>query len=560
MNERINKTVTVVKEKWTGLPRTRKIVLIVLLAAIIVVVIAAIILLNRPNYVKLYDSMEQSTAADIVTAVQGLGYEAEMRSDGSVYVQKGSENAIAMQLAVQGFPQDNIAYDAYINNIDMFSTESEKQQYLRIATEERMGAIIGTLDGIEKATVQLGIPAQQNTVITTFRQDPTASVIVYLRSPEDQLSSRQIQGIKNIVRAANPGLIDENIEIMDGAGIPQISTEDTGGTDVDKLIERLLYKTRLEKDLQEKIDALLLPIYGVGGFTARVTLDLNFDSRADETVNYSAEDPDGNTGVISSQDSADASGTTTANGAVAGEEPNTEQYPEGIEAGNAGNWTDNSNSINYLVDVYRSQVVKDGYDVNGMYIATAIYTDFLTPAQIDTLQAMIGNAAGVDPEIVEQVVSVAYFQPFIAEDLLEDEQPEVFMGLTLNHLIVAGAILVILLIVMTMMMVLRNVTHKKRQKAFEKRIMDSGHFDMTDVTPNEIEKTLFLLNKDKPEAEIPSLLDDGVETKEIIIRKEIANFARHSPEIVAALLRNWMVMSPEEMHKNDSKDRHAKKE
>jgi flagellar M-ring protein FliF len=498
--------------------------------------------------------MEQSTAAEIVTAVQELGFEAEMRSDGSVYVPKGTENTIVMQLAIQGYPQNNVAYDAYINNIDMFSTESEKQEYLRIATEQRMEAIIGTLEGIDSATVQLALPVQQNTVITTFRQEPKASVTVFLRSPDSQLSSRQIQGIKNIVKAANTGLTDENIEITDGAGIPQISTEDTGGTDVDKLVERLLYKTRLEKDLQEKIDALLLPIYGDGGFTARVNLVLNFDTRADETVNYSAEDADNNTGVISSQDSADASGTTTANGEVAGEEPNTEQYPEGTEAGQTGNWTDNSNSVNYLVDVYRSQVVKDGYDVDGLSIAVAIYTDFLTPAQIDTLRNMISNAAGVSPDVAEQVVSVANFAPFVPEDLMEEEQPDIFFGLTLNHLIIAGAILVILLIVMTMFMVLRNVSHKKRQKAFEKRIIDSGNFDMGDVTPNEIEKTLFMLNKDKPEAEIPSLLDDGVETKEVIIRKEIANFARHSPEIVASLLRNWMTMDPDDMHKQDNKD------
>jgi flagellar biosynthesis/type III secretory pathway M-ring protein FliF/YscJ len=275
-------------------------------------------------------------------------------------------------------------------------------------------------------------------------------------------------------------------------------------------------------------------------------------------VNYSAEDPDDNTGVISQQNSADASGNTTADGNVAGEEPNTEQYPEGIDAGNGGNWTDNSASIDYLVDVYRSQVVKDGYTINGLSIAVAIYTDFLSPAQLDALTTMIANAAGVDPEIAAQVVSVANFAPFIPEEALEEEQPPFFFGLTVNHLIVAAAILVILIIIMTMFMLLRNVSHKKRQKAFEKKIMDSGHFDMSDVTPNEIEKTLFMLNKDKPEAEIPSLLDDGVETKEIIIRKEIANFARHSPEIVAALLRNWMIMTDDELRKQDLKDRASK--
>ncbi|MDR0944143.1 MAG: flagellar M-ring protein FliF [Ruminococcus sp.] len=554
MNERIRQTVTIVRERWDAVPRGRRIAIIALLASIIIVAITAIVLLNRPNYVKLYDSMEQTSAAQIVTAIQEMGIAAEMRSDGSVYVPKGSQDQIAMQLAMQGFPQDTIPYDTYINNTDMFSTESEKQEYLRMATEERMGRIIGTLEGIDSATVQLAIPARQNTVISTLRQEPIAAVTVYLKSTTDQLSNRQIQGIKNIVRAANAGLTDENITIQDGAGVEQISTEETGGTDVERLLQRHSYKSRLEKDIQAKIDSLLIPIYGDTGFTARVNMDLNFDSRADETVDYSAEDPDDNTGVISQQNSANATGSNTADGDVAGEEPNTEQYPEGIEAGIGGGWTDNSASTDYLVDVYRSQVVKDGYTIDSLSIAVAIYTEFLTDAQMDIIRGMIANAAGIDPLIAEQVVSVAYFQPFSPDEIFEEEQPTLFFGLTVNDLIVAAAILVILIIIMTMLMLLRNASHKKRQKAFEKRIMDSGHFDMTDVSQGEIEKTLFMLNKDKPEAEIPSLLDDGVETKEVIIRKEITNFARHSPEIVAALLRNWMTMSEDELRKQDNRD------
>jgi flagellar biosynthesis/type III secretory pathway M-ring protein FliF/YscJ len=165
---------------------------------------------------------------------------------------------------------------------------------------------------------------------------------------------------------------------------------------------------------------------------------------------------------------------------------------------------------------------------------------------------MVGNVAGISPDIISDVVSVAYFTPFEFFDELDEEtEPTLIFGLTANDLIVIGAILVILLIIITMIFVLVSASHKKRRKAFEKKIIDSGHFDLGETAPNEIEKTLFMLNKDKPEAEIPSLLDDGVETKEIIIRKEIANFARHSPEIVAALLRNWMSMDPDEVHRQD---------
>jgi flagellar M-ring protein FliF len=552
MNEKIKETITNVKEKWTAIPAGRRIALSALLAAIIIVAIIAVVLLNRTTYVKLYDSMEQSTASEIVTAIQDMGYRAEMRSDGSVYVAEGMENNIVAQLAEQGFPQENISYDAYVNNIDMFTTESQKQEYLRMAIEERMSKIIGTLSGIDKATVSLTIPEQQNTVISTFRQEPYASVTVYFKPNIDRLSNKQIQGIKNIVRAADSGLDDEHIEIIDGDGIPQLSTDDGSGTDIDKLTQRLTYKTRLEDSIQNKIDDLLTPIYGPGGFSARVNMTLNFDSRTQDNINYSPENPDNNTGVTQRSDTAEASGTETADGEVAGEEQNTEEFPEGINAAQAGNWTDNSSSVQYLVDVARTQIVKDGYSIDDLSISAIIYTDYLSDVQNETLVTLIANAASIDPAIAGDVVSVANFPPFIPEEAPIDE-PQVFLGLTVNHLIVAGAILVILLIVMTMFMVLRNVSHSKRQKAFEKRVIESGQFSMSmaDAAPNEIEKTLFMLNKDKPQSEIPSLLDDGVETKEIIIRKEIANFAIHSPEIVAALLRNWMNMEPDEMRKQD---------
>jgi flagellar M-ring protein FliF len=507
-------------------------------------------ILTRPDYVKLYESMEQSTAAEVVTAIQELGYTAEMRTDGSVYVLSGTENNIVMLLAQEGFPQDSIPYDTYINNTDMFTTESQKQEYLRQSIEERMSRIIGTLDGIDHATVTLTLPDRQNTVISTLRQSPYASVVVHFKPGKDSLTNKQIQGIISIVKAADAGLTEEDIKIVDGSGNTQISTEESGASDIDKLNAQYAYKTRLEKDTQSKIDDLLTPIYGADGFMARATFDLNFDSRAEETVNYSGED-DNNTGVVSRDDSADASGSSTVAGDVAGEEPNTEEYPEGLETGTDGDWNDNSRSTDYLVDVYRSQVVKDGYDIVGLSVSVAIYKDHLQDAEVDSIRAMVGNVAGIDPAIINDVVSVSYFKPLRLEEIEEDTEPTLIFGLTANDLIVIGAILVIILIVITMIFVLVSASHKKRRKAFERKIIDSGHFDLGDTSSNEIEKTLYMLNKDKPESEIPSLLDDGVETKEVIIRKEIANFARHSPEIVAALLRNWMTMDEDEVHRVD---------
>jgi flagellar M-ring protein FliF len=541
MNEQLRRVRDNIRDYWNNLSRRRKITAVALFLGIIIVAVVTVALLNRTSYVKLYEGLEATQAANVVTTITALGYEANMRSDGSVYVVAGTEDVIAMQLAQQDIPQTTIPYDDYVNNIDMFTTESEKAQYLRIAMENRMSKIISTLDGVDTATVTLSIPENQNTVITTLRLEPTASVTVYLEPQITRLSDKQIEGIKNIVSPAAAGLTPENITIQDGAGIPQVSAGDISGTSMEILTERFAYKTRYENDIKRKIENMLAPVYGETGFAATVNMVLNFDAKQEETTDYNAEPGSDNTGVLQYDDSTSATGGTTATGGVAGEEVNTEEYPEGANAGTAGAWSENARSSTWLVDTYRSQIVKDGYTIDGLSIAVIIYTDYMSQADKDQLVTLIANTGTVDPAIASQVVSVANFQKL--EDVIaepEAEDPVIFLGLTMNDLILIGAILAIILIVLTMAMVLRGVTFNKRRKQFEQRVIESGQFAFDEGDHAEIEKTLFNLHRDTPDMEIPSLIDDGVETKEVIIRKEIANFAKHSPEIVAQLLRNWM--------------------
>ena len=52
---------------------------------------------------------------------------------------------------------------------------------------------------------------------------------------------------------------------------------------------------------------------------------------------------------------------------------------------------------------------------------------------------------------------------------------------------------------------------------------------------------------------IASLSDSDQETKEVIIRREICEFAQHSPQIVAQLLKNWMREGEDEAAKGGKK-------
>ena len=156
---------------------------------------------------------------------------------------------------------------------------------------------------------------------------------------------------------------------------------------------------------------------------------------------------------------------------------------------------------------------------------------------------LVANAGGDNPEISQDVVTVTNFPKFGTE-VESDTSPVYLFGLTLNQLIVAAAILLILLIIIVVVLVITSRNAKNKRAKFEQQILASEA--LAGLGDEPIVDT-FTMNLDGANpADIPSLLDDGEETKEVAIRREISDFAKNSPEIVAQLLKNWMKDETEE--------------
>lgn len=533
VREQLTKILDSFKQFWDAQEKKRKITYLVVLAAILLVAVVAAILLNRKEYVVLYQGLETSEAAEIVSQIQDLGYDVGLKSDGSITVLKGTEDTLTMQMAQMGYPKSNLTYDLYTQNVDMFSSESEKREYARMALENRLGAIIGSLGGVERAVVNLSLPEQKNTVISTVRKYPTASVTVYLEK-NATLSNEQIQGITHIVQMSYAGLTEENISITDGFGIPQIA----GETSIDVVADvtrKLAFKTNLENTIKNKILDLLVPVYSEDGVSVAVNMVLNFDAKVSENTNYSP-DGTGNTGVLQHGDATNASGNTTAEGGVVGVEGNADDtYPTGDTNGN-GAWSESSVSNTYLVDTYKEQVEKNGYTIDSLSIAVVIYTDYISEAQRLDLVDLVAKAGSINPAVAEDVVAVTNFPKFDENPDLEPAVPTYILGLTFNQLVIAGAILLILLIVLIAALVITSKNSKSKRIKFERQVLAASAAEDDD---DEIVDT-FTISLNGGSIEVPSLSGETADTKETIIRREIKDFAKNSPDIVAQLLKNWM--------------------
>ena len=531
MNEKIQKTITTVKEYWGRQTKKTKGIYIGGLALVLVIAIVAVVLLNKKDYVVLYEGLDTSEAAEIVQLIEESGYECTLRSGGTIVVPKGTEDKIAMNLAMQKYPKSSINYDTYTTNVGMFTTESEKRQYERIAAEERLSAILSSFEGVRDAVATLTIPEKKNTVIEAYKQEPSANAVIYLED-DVKLTNEQIEGMTYLITTY--GIKKENITLVDNYGALLLA-EDTPADVVAEETRKLKFKNDLEDQIREKIEALLIPAYGEDGFSAAVNMVLNFDSKVSEDTVYTPSTND-ERGMLQHTDASQASGYATADGGVQGVETNADDtYPEGTTNGN-GQWTENSVSNTYLVNTYKEQVEKAGYVIDGLSISVVIYTDYLPDTTRQNLVNLVANAGTVNPAVAQDVVTVTNLQK--TPDTVDASAQTFIFGLTLSQLVILGAILLGILLILIIILVSLRTSAKRKRREFEKTIL-AQH------APAEgeplIDSFFSLSDEGSPSVDIPSLnADTGVETKETIIRRELTDFARTSPEIVAQLLRSWV--------------------
>lgn len=539
MNERIERVVTSVKTTWESQDRKHRIVYIGLAAAILVIIIAAIIItanLNKKEYITIYQNLETTEASEMVSLIQDMNYDVRLINGTDISVLRGTENDIVMQLALQNYPKSGKNY-ALSTDTGMFDTEAENELSYQIDTQNRLEAQLREMECIVAADVNISIPKHKNTVISSIREYPTASVKLTLDGIE-KLSNKQITGIKNLVKMSVVGLTDDNVEIVDNYGIPQMINLEADYDQVLQETKKFAFKTQLENSISEKIWKGLIGSYGEDGAYVMVNIGLvNSDKRVSEEVNYTGDSNGGAAGVLSHADGSDASGGTTVAGGVVGVEGNADDtYPTGDTNGN-GAWSENSFSNTYLVDTLKEQVEKDGYRIEDLSVSVIVYTDYLAETTRLSLVDMAGKAASIRPAFYEDLVSVIYLPPFEINDGLEPTEPTYLFGLTFNQLVLVGAILLILLIALFVVMAIISGNAKKQRKEFEKQIIETSGLVGVD---GEEPVDMFILTDPETGIEVPSLTDEQIETKEVVIRREITEFANHSPEIVAQLLKSWI--------------------
>jgi flagellar M-ring protein FliF len=522
MNITVGNILKPFSEFWDKQNKKMKTVIIVSAVALILVAIVLTFILNQKSYDVLYRGLSSSEGGEIVTKLESMSVDTKVESDGTILVPRDQVAMLKMQLSSEGYPKSALTYDLFKSNSDFMTTDFEKKKYIIFQLQDRLQESIKTLKGVNKAIVTISAADDSSFVLTADKIPTTASVIIDLESGV-VLNSQQVKGVEELVAKSVPGLLGNNVTIIDNTGtILNNKNSDTG---IDVAYSKIEMESKASEMVESKIVSLLEPVLGKSGVSVAANVVIDFQKKASTETKYNPVV--GDNGVISKIDKTtqNSDGSSGASG-VAGTGTNTgvPSYVQGTTG--AGGSTNETSTTEYLVNQIQDQIQQDGGEIKDLSVAVMIDKKGLGSDEISKLKEMISFAVGISQDKV--VISDIAFTA--SNDLRKQVDKALTPSLLnqINYLYIAPVALV-LLIIFIFYIVKLSKRKKKLENEEDKKFFENQCLPVK----QDVKRNAALEN-------IPGAIVLS-ETRQQGLNREISDFSNSNPDMVAQLLRTWLV-------------------
>lgn len=519
MRERFSEIFRSVREWWQAAARKTRILVLAGIAGILLVSLVIVLILNYKNYALLYNGVSTQENAQILVTLREMNIEPRISNTGAIYVEEKQIGKVRMQLAEKGFEGNTFDYSIY-NQGSMTSTQAERNQRLIFQTQDRLQDTIKVYDEVEAAVVTISSPQPSIYVLQDASPPPSANVTVKLK-PGRSLTASQVQAILNLVRTSVPGLTEDNIAVSDGNGDLKYLTDTYQGGSASKLD----LTEKVNRAIRDRLLEMLYPVYGRDNIVLEVHSVLDTDRRTSQRTEYFPYDEDNPDLSLRDYEEITREKIGGAAGPVEGvvganDNIDVPQYQaRDVDVEDADSYVARD-VIDYLVGSLREEVVREGYIVTeDTSVAVIVNTNDLSSAQRSQLIDSVSKASGIPADNV----SVQNVQ-FLGLPEYVTPAPQ---GLTPTEILVISLIGFLALAIIITMIVMA-VSKKRREAALAAEAAALAEYDesaLLDIMGQE-------------EAFEPIVIPETQETK---LKAQIRDLADSDPEIVAQLLKSWLI-------------------
>jgi flagellar M-ring protein FliF len=243
--------------------------------------------MQDPVYRAVYPGLSESDRQMAFEALSGADFKARIDSGtGDLKVPDDRYHEARIFLASRGLPQEgtNGGISGLTDEASMTSSQFMEQVRYVSAMEQELARSVTQINTIRSARVHLASPKQS--VFVRNRTPAKASVVVS-PYPGRQVSRSQVEAITHMVSSSIPYLATEDVVVVDQRG--KLLTDANNFASMQLNSAQMEHKQRLEETYRSRIDALLMPVVGMGNVRAEVDIQVDY---TEEESTY--EEYDGN--------------------------------------------------------------------------------------------------------------------------------------------------------------------------------------------------------------------------------------------------------------------------
>ncbi len=499
--------------RWNELDNNRKILLLAVAGTAFFALIISIIFMGRVTYVPLFTDLDSRDAQRVVEFLETQGVSYQIGDDGnSILVGRDRVHQLRLQMAGEGVPSGGVVGFEVFDSTRLGTTEFERQINFYRALSGELARTISAMEAVENARVQITTPRDR-----LFAQDeePVEASILLQVAPGRRLDSGQVNSIMYLVAGSVDGLRAEHVTVVDSSG--QLLSGDLGFSENDQF-PREATRTNMEmqrlfeKQLQQDLERMLIPVLGYDNFVVNVNAVLDFDLREEQMIRY--EPVIDERGIIRSEQITEESysGTGSDQEGVPGTDPNIPLY-EAPDFSRDENRDFFESVTNYEInEVVSSHIFAPG-SLERLSVGVIINRS-LEQAQLEGIEETVAAAIGFnegrgDSLNIAQVAfddSLAQEMEIMAASEAAARRQEVYIYL--------GAILAMALV---LFYIIRRVSSTGKKPSRDKT---------ETVSEEKEDKTIELTPEEKERQEI---------------KREVSRLINEKPEEAAGLLKAWLV-------------------
>ncbi|MFC4699927.1 flagellar basal-body MS-ring/collar protein FliF [Glaciecola siphonariae] len=456
---------------------------------------------------------------------------------------------IRMGMVRQGISaQESGGSDIIMQDMGFGVSQRVEMERLKHAREQMIARTIEDMKTVSKARVLLAIPKEN---VFARKEKQASATVVVTPTRGSFLSGEEVDAIVDIVGSAVQGMEPSRVTVTDSNGrLLNSGSQDSMSARARKEYE--IEKKREDEYLQ-KIDSILIPVLGIGNYTAQADVSMDFTAVEQTQRRYNPDLPAVRSEMISEQNSV---GAVIAGipGALTNQPPLDANIPEQAQGGNGNGQPVPGNSSkestrNYELDTTISHTKQQTGVIRRLSVSVAVDHLSSTNAEGETVSTPMSQQellnirrllqGGIGFDVTRgdslEVVSI----PFNRMDVGEVVEPsfwqqDFFMPILK---LVVGAIVIIVLILAVVRPMLKRLIFPEA--------------DMTELSTDEDieldlgDETMSMLSEDFDETKVGFAADGSLTlpnlNKDEDILKVVRALVANEPELSAQVVRGWLL-------------------